>query len=820
MKIDTNPTNKNGSSILYSMHNYSNNLNLIVNKLLSAKSSCGSSILIFGEEGIGKSTLLSVIKSDLLQKGAVVSSIGGKICSNTPYGVIQSCIKNFRESIGGISLIPMALSGIDIEPNLSGARFRVLENILQEIKNISGSYHPLILMIDDVDHCDLGTQEFISYLSRVISTLPVSFLGSAESIKKLSNEIAEEIKSENIEAVKIHSYNLNELNEILNKKEIHLTEEQLKEAKGNPLKAIRLGTGDINRLVNMSHIEKELLKITCVYGGRIKTKFLIDIIKCDEESMVNAIEHLISSDIIQEDTEDYISFSHQNDLTEVDKWIGNLDRRKYATKIIDVIKRIGGNNKERYADTLSLMCELTYSYSEAYLYGKMHMDYLIKGYAIEDAIRVGERIKEIYDRRYLENDRTCREQSTDMNITLGDLYYGKGEVEKAYLFLKEALKIAIRWKIYDKITDIHIKLGTYHFEKGEYDLALSEYKIALSIVKDKNIKYESLIYNYIGHIYEMKGANSRAMEYYKKAEVIARKNNIENEFAHALHRIGTLLYTTKELDQAEEYLKKSAIIRGKLGLLREQGYTFNNLGVLKHENWKIEEAMNYYKKAKDIAERIFDLGGVISSNSNIAVIYAEFGEFEKAEKMLAENILLSKKIKSPYNLVLAYFNISNIYLEKNGLEKAIQYIKYGEKVAKEHNISFIMSEIYNLEAEIEIRSNNLVEGKAYINKGYELNTRYGQSSKSVALIKATESLYYIYTNNYVKAEALIKEAIALSISIHSPEIARLYDQYGDILVKMGKPDKAETFYIKSKEIYDRVGNQYYSEKENQKIKNL
>ncbi len=793
----------------------------ILQKLLPGKGSPGISIILTGEEGLGKSSLLMELRNDLLQKGASILFSNGKVGNNTPYGVIYTSIKEFRERIGGISIPPIILSGIEMEPDISSDRFRALENILHDIKNINKEFSPLVVMIDDLEYADLGSQEFISYLTRAMSDLSVSFIGTVESFTNVSSDIKELVRNHVIESVKIEPYTINELDNILRKKGITLSEELLNEANGNPLKAIKLLNRNQYRIDGLSKTEKEILKVTYLYGGRIKVMLLMDVISGSEDEIVDSIDNLVSKNIIYEDTSDYISYSHQMDMNDIGKVITDNEKKEYSMKLINSIKKIHGRKMEAYANILSKLSENIGIYTDAYIYGREHMQHLLKGYAIEDAIKEGTRLTELYKNRGLEKDSRCLKDAIDLYIKLGEMNYGMGNISDGENCLKIALNMAERSRAVDKELYIHIRMGRVHFNEGDYGVALNEYEKALSMIGNGNEKYEAQINNYIGHIYEMEGKYVRALEYFKKAESIAKSNGIDEEIAHAIHRIGTVQFNTGDMDKAEAALKKAEHIRGNLGLLKEQGYSLNNLGIVENLRGNYEKSMEYYKKAKTIAERISDMNSIITVNTNIGDVYTEFGDFDKAEKMFIENMELATKINDAYTKALSYFNLADVYRYRELYDKAKEYIIRTLEVVKEHNITQILPDVYSTFAEIEIKRNNYVEAMSYIKLGYESNSTSLSNKISLAALKRVESLYNQYMGNYEVAEKLVQESIDLTISISLKfTLPQLYDQYGDLLCLMNRQKEGLNYYTESRRLYDEMGNRYRFEIENKKIMKL
>lgn len=120
----------------------------------------GSVVLVFGEAGIGKSSLVQAVRGLLPAEGRMLVGYCDDLATPRPLGP-------FRDLIGGV--------GTELARALEqgGDRNRVLDALRSEL-NWAG--HPTVLAIEDVHWADDATLDALRYLTRRVADLPAVLL--------------------------------------------------------------------------------------------------------------------------------------------------------------------------------------------------------------------------------------------------------------------------------------------------------------------------------------------------------------------------------------------------------------------------------------------------------------------------------------------------------------------------------------------------------------------------------------------------------------------------------------------------------------------
>jgi predicted ATPase len=150
--------------------------------LRAARSGAGVTVVIEGAAGIGKTSLLSVVRDRAVEHGlAVLHARGSRLEREFAMGVVRQCFE------------PVLRAHTDLDGLLSGAA-RVAERIVLDVPEdlgvppvgaLHGLYWltanvaargPLLLAVDDAHWADEASLRFLAYLARRVETLPVALV--------------------------------------------------------------------------------------------------------------------------------------------------------------------------------------------------------------------------------------------------------------------------------------------------------------------------------------------------------------------------------------------------------------------------------------------------------------------------------------------------------------------------------------------------------------------------------------------------------------------------------------------------------------------
>jgi len=184
-------------------------LELVRRVLTSAKSGVGAVLIIEGDSGIGKTTLIRAAVQLARDQGAcVLTARGGELEEDLPFGVVRELFANIASPnsgghtaawTGAAKLAEPALAGVPEPENCDS--FSILHGLYWLTAGLTEA-GPAVLVVDDLHWCDLPSLRFLSYLARRIESLPVIILvavlrdadvGAQEILNSLAAEPLSEV---------------------------------------------------------------------------------------------------------------------------------------------------------------------------------------------------------------------------------------------------------------------------------------------------------------------------------------------------------------------------------------------------------------------------------------------------------------------------------------------------------------------------------------------------------------------------------------------------------------------------------------------------
>lgn len=192
---------------------------------------------------------------------------------------------------------------------------------------------------------------------------------------------------------------------------------------------------------------------------------------------------------------------------------------------------------------------------------------------------------------------------------------------------------------------------------------------------------------YFGVLEDKKAEPQKAMAFYKKATVLARKNSIYGCLIRTLRARGNLYVVSGKLHVAiAKYLEAISIIDNNPKYEEEKERVLNNLGILYLEVDDTDQALKYLKECAQIAEN-------------------------KNNKLL---------------LSTAYTNITEVYIKKESYLKAKYYNRLSEKLSTE------------IGDDVGIAITMANEGIILNREKHSWDKAYKLFNKAITLIKTTD----------------------------------------------------------------------------------
>ena len=303
-------------------------------------------------------------------------------------------------------------------------------------------------------------------------------------------------------------------------------------------------------------------------------------------------------------------------------------------------------------------------------------------------------------------------------------------------------------------------IGGIYQELGEYDKALDYHE------KDKAIHEKVLgtehpstatIYNNIASVYDYMGDYDKALEYNEKALAILEKvfGPEHPDTATTYNNIALLYNNMGNYDKALEYNEKAlAIFEKVIGTEHPHTATiYNNIALLYNNMGNYDKALKYFKKALAIVEKVLGTEHPDTARTYISMasLYQTTGNYKKALEYNEKALAIQEKVLGTEHpdTAATYNNIAGVYYAKGVYDKALEYnekaLAIQEKVlGTEHPYT---AATYNNIAAVYIANGDYDKALDYAHKARKIFEKVlGEEHPN------TKNIYYLLAGIYAKKD--------------------------------------------------------------------
>ncbi|MBP1926109.1 DNA-binding SARP family transcriptional activator/predicted ATPase [Sedimentibacter acidaminivorans] len=702
-----------------------NELYAINNNINNFLTTSGTSMLITGEAGIGKTSLINkIILSLNVEKNIVLRSV----CYNAeedfflkPWHSIFSILGNYvkSEKIHLSSAQEQIISYVfptfnneimstkfDNIEQIDTTRYEIaVDAIIHLLEKLSDKKN-IIFVFDDLQWMDKMSRLLLSNIVFHFKNKKVLFIGAYRDDfeNTLSSFIVPLASKDLITKIKLHRFSFEETRNIVseflspNSIDNNLITNIYNDTEGNALFLIELlkvvkekgytrelsskATNIIkSRIMDLTKDEKTLLNNISLFFDKVSIDCLKILVSFDELYIFDIIESLQEKHLIQElitDKDIFYSFTHQKireyiyECQSVGK--KNILHEKIGLYFEECFKSSG--NKYLYANLI-------------YHFEKCGNVYKALKYKVENLTNYYTVYHETYPVFYSKaNYFTESEDIFSVEQKLS-------EISKELNNLSETDTEFLKIKM-----EVSYLSGRYYISTGEYEIGLKKIDSSMRIAE----KLENNIYllnNYKQMIFYCIQVNDIPVMYKyinKSLKLLEKNDNIE-ERGTILRLKGLYYIKTKKYDDATKLLNESLVIFSSLNQISNK-YTlsisacYNYLGQMNKGIGNYNIAYDYFKQSIDLCTENEITKGLDIFYSNLGQVLYEMKKYEESEEYIYKSISLFKKNGTIWGRDIAECYAAMIELNKKNVNEAYLHYKKASEFAKKINNpkSLILSE--------------------------------------------------------------------------------------------------------------------------------
>lgn len=525
-------------------------LDKLINAIDDLQHNKGSTWLIGGESGIGKSRLLDELRIRALVQGLIV--LQGS-ASQTPYKIWRSVIRNLALNVtltdDEASVLKTLVSDIDAvigrdvqvasdkdtpEQNMNRLT-RILSDIIMRLE------HPTILLLDDIQWIDTGSLRLLQSIQHTIKQAPVPLLIVScyrrDDRPTMSEALldAEHFTLERLNPTEIEDLSVSILGDIIGRQENILTLLK-RETEGNiffiveVLRVLAQEAGHLEyigqielpksvfaqgietvvqrRLSRLPQAAQVFLQYAAIIGRDIDLPVLREATN-HNNATIERLLTLCAEATVLEVQDNTWRFAHDKLRTAILSQIPEAQARQRYSTSAEAVEAVYDDRAlwlAKLADWWRKAGDTDHELGYAYMAGEQAF-YLS---SFQQAVDFFERVYDLT-------------QSSLIAYRLAKSYQQMGNIDKAQTLYEQALALAWKSSNSTLIANAASDLAMIAYNKQDYEISVGYLQQSLQIYRQtNNTGGEERILNQLGAVYIELGDEEQALKYYRQGLSVGR----------------------------------------------------------------------------------------------------------------------------------------------------------------------------------------------------------------------------------------------------------------------------------------------------------
>ncbi|MCE7980111.1 MAG: tetratricopeptide repeat protein [Caldilinea sp. CFX5] len=655
--------------------------------LAQAAAGQGSAWLIGGESGVGKSRLLSELRTRALVRGALVvrsqaSSTGGApyqlwpevvrwlLLLTEPTDLEAAVLKPLLSTIDEFLERPVADAPV-LDAKLAQSRlFSTVAALLQR----AAAQQPLLLLLEDLHWADENSLALLQWLNRLVqepdkgqtALLIVATYRRGEA-PKLPEQLPtmQSLRLRRLQPTQIETLSVAMLGD--HGRRAQLVEFLQHETEGNTffvvevLRALAEEAGQLDRVAAMT-LPKQifpggvqqvvqrrlqrapaayqpLLQWAAVAGRQLDLAVLRAV---DDTTDLDAWLDVCANAMILEMQEGRWQFSHDKLREGLLQTVPPAAQRYYHHQLGLAIERVHAEQLTPHYANLAYHFGQAGETTQERTYLRLAAEAAQAAYANSAAINYYERLLAVTDDVYT---------LADLLLRLGDVLHFVGrwaEAEQHYrrlLTLHEGQDFTSDAQGQALLARCHHAMGVLKRNRGDFNGAhewLRQAQTSFAALPDLSRLGEVL--SEIGNVYYLQGAQREGRRYLEEGLTVVRQAGNRAAEAAALHRLGSVYYSSGNYGEARTYATQALALYEALGNKVGMANAHNNLANIERSVGDYATAQTRRRTTLHLRQEIGDKWGIAASFNNLAVIPYLQGDYETAQRYWQQSLTLRNEL--------------------------------------------------------------------------------------------------------------------------------------------------------------------------------
>lgn len=703
-------------------------------RLIDATKGYGSSWLIGGESGVGKSRLIDELRVRALVSGVTVlrgqaASDGGSTFElwRDPLRrlLLMSNVDDYDCSILK-TLIPdierlLQRSIPDVETRGSTTYLDQLKSVI--VKLFRNQNQPMMLILEDLQWAD-ESLEILDIVNTIVSRLRLLIVATYRDDERAS--LPKQLPSMSlIKLDRFEEENIAELSQSLlgGKQPKGLVELLKLETEGNVQFMIEVIRALAKEAGDLAQINKMSLPKHVTAGGiqRILQHRLDDLDEIDIQLLRacailgRAIDQALLKLFIEQysigvDIEDWLAKCLNNSIFDLqnERWRFSHDRLRNL--LVDDLKQdeltalhqqVATVIEQVYPDSPEYYARLAYHWGEAgnksaeLKYAIAAGDYEMKLNMFPDA---RDHYQHAYDLLNHVDDATTTTFSTEILLKLGEAQFHTSHFEDSQHNLQSAISLMNEEVQPLEVAQAYYYLANDLWRQADYEMARDACENSLRLaIAHNDEKLQANVLVRLGVFASDQGDYVAALEHYQKGLIHAENSGDSEAHAAIYNNLANLNYKQGNYEVAVENYEKSIEISRERGAQHRVVSTLQNLGAVAGMRGIFDKSLAYFEESLDLARSIGDRQAVSQILGNLGYLSVLTKDFEAARKYCLDSLDLARSIGNRREIAAAYKNLGDIEYDLGNMERAEHY--FLDTLRESYDIDaipFIMNALFGL----------------------------------------------------------------------------------------------------------------------------
>ncbi len=226
--------------------------------------------------------------------------------------------------------------------------------------------------------------------------------------------------------------------------------------------------------------------------------------------------------------------------------------------------------------------------------------------------------------------------------------------------------------------EVLILAASAHEHLGAFEQAAAELTLAAQLAEalgQPEVQADAL--RGLGVIYWYQGQNDSACTQLERGLAIYKTLGYSKGIASCLNNLGIVALSNADFETASPFLEESLALYRAIGNDRGIASVLNNLGLISDARQDYAQSRSYYKETLEIFARLEDRWGEALAYHNLGSAASDAGDFVTAQSYLQHSINLKTAIGDRHGLALSLIMLANVHLSEQSSQLALPLLARG-----------------------------------------------------------------------------------------------------------------------------------------------